>query len=75
MAAHEAVRYGGVKEPMRTFAPGCVAGAVAGYCVIHIDPAIVAIETEVKAEDGAPFSDRRQPRRAPSPDDAQLAFG
>ena len=75
LAIHDAVRDGVIKEPMRIFAPGFGAGAVAGYCVMRIDPAIVAIETEVKAEDGAPFSDRRQPRRAPSPDDAQLAFG
>ena len=43
LAIHDAVRDGVIKEPMRIFAPGFGAGAVAGYSVMRIDPAVVAI--------------------------------
>jgi 3-oxoacyl-[acyl-carrier-protein] synthase-3 len=43
LAIHDAVRDGVVKEPMRIFAPGFGAGAVAGYSVMRIDPDVVAI--------------------------------
>jgi 3-oxoacyl-[acyl-carrier-protein] synthase III len=47
LAIHDAVRDGIIKEPTRIFAPGFGAGAVAGYCVMRIDPAVVAISTDV----------------------------
>jgi len=43
LAIHDAVRDGIIKEPTRIFAPGFGAGAVAGYAVMRIDPAVVAV--------------------------------
>jgi 3-oxoacyl-(acyl-carrier-protein) synthase III len=42
MAIAEAVQEGRIDRPMRLFAPGFGAGAVAGYTVLTVDPAIVA---------------------------------
>jgi len=75
LAIHDAVRDGVIKEPTRIFAPGFGAGAVAGYCVMRIDPAVVAIEGEGAVVVGAPSSANAQPVRQPSLDDTQLAFG
>jgi hypothetical protein len=36
------VRDGVIDRPMRVFAPGFGAGAVAGYVVMRVDPAVVA---------------------------------
>ena len=43
LAIHDAVRDGVITEPVRVFAPGFGAGAVAGYAVMRVDPAVVAI--------------------------------
>lgn len=43
LAIHDAVRDGVITAPVRIFAPGFGAGAVAGYSVMRIDPAVVAI--------------------------------
>jgi 3-oxoacyl-[acyl-carrier-protein] synthase-3 len=75
LAIHDAVRDGVIKEPTRIFAPGFGAGAVAGYCVMRIDPAVVAIEPEVPAEAGASFPASTRPRTEASGNDTQLAFG
>src|SRR4029453_10581405 len=45
LAIHDAVRDGVITEPLRVFAPGFGAGAVAGYAVMRLDPAVVAIQT------------------------------
>jgi 3-oxoacyl-[acyl-carrier-protein] synthase-3 len=74
LAIHDAVRDGVIKVPTRIFAPGFGAGAVAGYCVMRIDPAVVAISPEETATTAAP-TQSPQPVPAPSPDDTQLAFG
>jgi 3-oxoacyl-[acyl-carrier-protein] synthase-3 len=42
IAIHDAVREGVIDRPMRIFAPGFGAGAVAGYVVMRVDPAVVA---------------------------------
>lgn len=42
IAIHDAVRDGVINRPMRVFAPGFGAGAVAGYVVMRVDPAVVA---------------------------------
>jgi 3-oxoacyl-[acyl-carrier-protein] synthase-3 len=34
-----------ITEPVRVFAPGFGAGAVAGYAVMRVDPAVVAVQT------------------------------
>jgi 3-oxoacyl-[acyl-carrier-protein] synthase-3 len=42
LAIHDAVIEGVIDRPMRLFAPGFGAGAVGGYAVLRLDPAIVA---------------------------------
>jgi 3-oxoacyl-[acyl-carrier-protein] synthase III len=44
IAIHDAVVDGFIDQPMRIFTPGFGAGAVAGYGIIRIDPAIVVRE-------------------------------
>ncbi len=44
IAVHDAVRDGVITRPTRVFAPGFGAGAVGGYAVMRIDPAVVADE-------------------------------
>src|SRR3954452_5281350 len=44
LAIHDAVRDGVVTQPVRVFAPGFGAGAVAGYAVMRVDPAVVAVQ-------------------------------
>ncbi|MGQ0574422.1 MAG: 3-oxoacyl-[acyl-carrier-protein] synthase III C-terminal domain-containing protein [Pseudonocardia sp.] len=70
LAIHDAVRDGVIDRPLRVFAPGFGAGAVGGYAVLRVDPAIVAPE-------GGP---ENVPAEAPTPrpasmDDVQVAFG
>jgi 3-oxoacyl-[acyl-carrier-protein] synthase-3 len=42
LAIHDAVRDQVITRPTRVFAPGFGAGAVAGYAVMRVDPAVVA---------------------------------
>ncbi len=42
LAIHDAVVDGVIDRPMRLFAPGFGAGAVGGYVVLRLDPAVVA---------------------------------
>jgi 3-oxoacyl-[acyl-carrier-protein] synthase III len=42
LAIWDAVQEGRIDRPMRLFAPGFGAGAVGGYVVMRLDPAIVA---------------------------------
>jgi 3-oxoacyl-[acyl-carrier-protein] synthase III len=72
LAIHDAVRDGVITQPVRIFAPGFGAGAVAGYCVMRIDPAVVAMEAESPA---APTTEDLSSPPEPSPDDVKLAFG
>jgi 3-oxoacyl-[acyl-carrier-protein] synthase III len=44
LAIHDAVRDGVISSPMRVFAPGFGAGAVAGYAVMRVDPAVVEVQ-------------------------------
>ena len=41
-ALHDAIRGGVIDRPLRVFAPGFGAGAVGGYVVMKVDPAIAA---------------------------------
>ncbi|MGZ4508117.1 MAG: 3-oxoacyl-ACP synthase III family protein [Blastococcus sp.] len=43
LAIHDAVRDGVITHPVRIFTPGFGAGAVAGYAVMRLDPAVVAV--------------------------------
>jgi 3-oxoacyl-(acyl-carrier-protein) synthase III len=75
LAIHDAVRDGVIKEPMRVFAPGFGAGAVAGYTVMRIDPAAVSIsEPSVDAGSEA-GSEQMPPPPEQSADNVQIAFG
>jgi 3-oxoacyl-(acyl-carrier-protein) synthase III len=46
LAIHDAVDEGIIDRPVRVFAPGFGAGSVAGYTVLRVDPAVVALESE-----------------------------
>jgi 3-oxoacyl-(acyl-carrier-protein) reductase len=59
MAVHDAVREGRINRPMRVFAPGFGAGAVGGYVVMRIDPAIVSCNSEDRSLEMAHVSDVR----------------
>ena len=63
LAIHDAVRDGVITEPVRIFAPGFGAGAVAGYAVLRVDPAVVAVQ--------APTGLRGAGRAAPAPAPAE----
>jgi 3-oxoacyl-[acyl-carrier-protein] synthase III len=42
VAIHDAVSEGKITRPTRIFAPGFGAGAVGGYVIMRVDPAVVA---------------------------------
>ncbi len=68
IAIHDAVADGVLDRPMRIFTPGFGAGAVAGYAIMRIDPAIVVPESIHPSEStGEPAS----PARAFSWEDAE----
>jgi 3-oxoacyl-[acyl-carrier-protein] synthase III len=73
IAIYDAVADGVIDRPMRIFAPGFGAGAVAGYAVLRIDPAIVVPESRdpiVVSDGGPPPAAYR-----PTSEDVQQAFG
>jgi 3-oxoacyl-[acyl-carrier-protein] synthase-3 len=45
LAIADAKADGVIKKPLRVFAPGFGAGAVGGYAVLRVDPAVIADET------------------------------
>ena len=49
LAIHDAVREGRIDRPMRVFAPGFGAGAVGGYVVMRVDPAIVSCNSQQRS--------------------------
>jgi hypothetical protein len=76
LAIHDAVRDGVITEPVRIFAPGFGAGAVAGYAVMRVDPAVVAVQGptaphEVGTE--APMPTPAEPM--PASEEMRQAFG
>ena len=76
LAVHDAVRDGVITEPVRIFAPGFGAGAVAGYAVLRVDPAVVAVAgstTSAAAASGA-RSGTGEKAGASTSDDVQVAF-
>ncbi|MGY1828297.1 3-oxoacyl-ACP synthase III family protein [Blastococcus sp. SYSU DS0541] len=76
LAIHDAVRDGVITEPMRVFAPGFGAGAVAGYAVMRVDPAVVAVQRPGERGTGEVQADMpAQPERAPASEEMQTAFG
>jgi 3-oxoacyl-[acyl-carrier-protein] synthase III len=73
IAVYDAVRDGVITRPVRIFAPGFGAGAVGGYAVMRIDPAIVADEEVLDIQD----SSRPAASQAAgsTSDDIHAAFG
>ena len=75
LAIHDAVVEGVITEPVRIFAPGFGAGAVAGFSVMRIDPAVVAITEPSPRQGTATDSSTVPPRVGPASDEVRLAFG
>jgi 3-oxoacyl-[acyl-carrier-protein] synthase III len=76
LAIHDAVRDGVITEPIRIFAPGFGAGAVAGYVIMRLDPAVVAVQAPAAPDVDEP--DREVPARtepSPASDEVREAFG
>src|SRR3954447_18231644 len=71
---HDAVSDGVIDRPMRVFAPGFGAGAVGGYAVLRVDPAVVASEDGHGAPRDAARSGPDE-RAGSSPEDVWAAFG
>ena len=73
IAVYDAVRDGVITRPVRVFAPGFGAGAVGGYAVMRVDPAIVADEVVLDIiEETAPGA---AVRAGSTSDDIRAAFG
>ncbi len=73
IAVYDAVRDGVITRPVRVFAPGFGAGAVGGYAVMRIDPAIVADEVVLDTlEESASGAAQRA---GGTTDDIRAAFG
>jgi 3-oxoacyl-[acyl-carrier-protein] synthase-3 len=73
IAVYDAVRDGVITRPVRVFAPGFGAGAVGGYAVMRIDPAIVADEVILDPLEES-VSGAAQ-RAGGTTDDIRAAFG
>ncbi len=74
IAVYDAVADGVITRPVRVFAPGFGAGAVGGYAVMRIDPAIVADEVVLDAQEGRGRPDAAR-MTGGTTDDISAAFG
>ena len=72
LAIHDAVRDGVITAPTRIFAPGFGAGAVAGYAVMRIDPAVIAPDDQAASQEASDMVTSRSPDPGA---DMALAFG
>jgi 3-oxoacyl-[acyl-carrier-protein] synthase III len=76
IAVHDAVRDGVITRPTRVFTPGFGAGAVGGYAVMRIDPAVVADEVVLDIlEDVGSGSAAASRVTGTTTDDMRVAFG
>ena len=76
IAVHDAVRDGVITRPTRVFAPGFGAGAVGGYAVMRIDPAVVADEVVLDVLDDVSSGSAAASRvTGTTTDDMRVAFG
>jgi hypothetical protein len=75
LAIHDAVRDGVITHPMRIFAPGFGAGAVAGYAVMRLDPAVVAVQERPTPNHAPQPSAPPLHELSPTSDDVKTAFG
>jgi len=70
------VRDGVITRPTRVFSPGFGAGAVGGYAVMRIDPAIVADEVVLDIQGGIGGGSVAASRvTGTTTDDVRVAFG
>jgi 3-oxoacyl-(acyl-carrier-protein) synthase III len=75
LAIHDAVRDGVITEPVRIFAPGFGAGAVAGYAVMRVDPAVVAVQVPTAPHQDDTEAPKRTPTEPkPASEDMREAF-
>ncbi len=74
LAIHDAVRDQVITKPTRVFAPGFGAGAVAGYGVLRIDPAVIAPDDQAVASTDESDTVPESPD-IPAGVDMALAFG
>jgi 3-hydroxy-3-methylglutaryl CoA synthase len=72
LAICDAVREGVIKKKTRIFAPGFGAGAVGGYSVILVDPAVVDLGTAAPSTASVPNAPARN--AATTTDDVKDAF-
>jgi 3-oxoacyl-[acyl-carrier-protein] synthase III len=75
LAIHDAVRDGVITQPVRIFAPGFGAGAVAGYAVMRVDPAVVAVQVPTAPQQNgteAPLATPTEPM--PASEEMREAF-
>src|SRR6478609_5811294 len=73
LAIHDAVRDNVITRPIRVFAPGFGAGAVAGYAVLRVDPAVIAPDDQ--AEPTGESAELPESIDVPGADTAAVAFG
>jgi 3-oxoacyl-[acyl-carrier-protein] synthase III len=74
IAIHDAVRDGVITRPTRVFTPGFGAGAVGGYAVMRVDPAMVADEVVLGMGQDTAVPAAAQ-RAGSTTDDIRAAFG
>jgi 3-oxoacyl-[acyl-carrier-protein] synthase III len=76
LAIHDAVRDGVITAPVRIFAPGFGAGAVAAYTVMRLDPAVVSVQPpSLRGHDEAkPGVPEPAEEHAPASEEMRTAF-
>ena len=70
LAIADAKADGVITEPLRVFAPGFGAGAVGGYAVLRVDPAVIAderVDPELSSGHAAPAAARASAPTGPLP--------
>jgi 3-oxoacyl-[acyl-carrier-protein] synthase-3 len=73
LAIVDAVQDGVIDRPVRVFAPGFGAGAVAGYAVMRVDPAVtISVSPDAMRGEAARIAPDAQ---APTSEDIRVAFG
>jgi 3-oxoacyl-[acyl-carrier-protein] synthase-3 len=73
LAIADAKTEGVIDKPLRVFAPGFGAGAVGGYAVLRIDPAVIAPDSTPTPADASVALDPES--SSTSSDNIQVAFG
>jgi 3-oxoacyl-(acyl-carrier-protein) synthase III len=73
LAIADAKSEGVITKPLRVFAPGFGAGAVGGYAVLRIDPAVIAPDSTPTPADASVALDPES--SSTSSDNIQVAFG